>query len=133
MEITLELLPSRRWAVKCGSRAGGGEVTTEPGVELEEVLSGIVAPLVARAAASTVLQSPQPSSVTPSIEQLLPPGPEIKRRRIQILERLPEIIEAQREQGIALGEEDKRRRAAEAEQSKLQENIAAAGSMERVR
>jgi hypothetical protein len=131
MEITLELLPSRRWAVKCGSRAGGGEVTTEPGVELEAVLENIVGPMVERA--TTVLRSPQPSVTPPSIEQLLPPGPEIKRRRIQILERLPEIIEAQREQGIALGVEDKRRRAAEAEQSKLQENIAAAGSMERVR
>src|ERR1700704_4911093 len=132
MEITLELLPSRRWAVKCGSRAGGGEVTTEPGVELEAVLENIVGPMGERA--TTVLRSPQPSVTPPSIEQLLPPGPEIKRRRIQILERLPEIIEAQREQGIALGEEDKRRRAAEAEQSELQEkNIAAAGSMERVR
>jgi hypothetical protein len=128
MEITLELLPSTRWAVKCGSRAGGGEVTTEPGVELEEVLSGIVAPLVARAAASTVLQSPQPSSVTPSIEQLLPPGPEIKRRRVQILERLTEILEEQRERAISLGDEDLRRRAAEAEQRELEERLAASSA-----
>jgi hypothetical protein len=119
MEITLELLPSNRWYVKAGSRAGGGEMTSEPGVELEEVLSGIVAPMVERSAASTVFQSPPPPVTQPSIEPL-PPGPEIKRRRIQILERLPEILAEQREAAVALGEEDKRRRAAEAEQAELQ-------------
>jgi len=132
-QITMELLPSHRWWVKVGSLSGGGEVTAEPGVELEEVLEKIVAPMVARAGASTVLKSPQPSVTLSSIEQHLPPGPEIKRRRVQIRERLPEILEEQRERAISLGEEDRRRRAAEAEQSELQENIAAAGSMERVR
>jgi hypothetical protein len=131
MEITLELLPSNRWHVKAGSRNGGGEVTAEAGVELEEVLENIVAPMVERAAASTVLKSPQPSVAPPSIEQLLPPGPVIKRRRIQILERLPEILAEQRERAISLGDEDLRRRAAEAEQRELQERLA--GSTERVR
>jgi hypothetical protein len=126
-QITLELLPSTRWHVKVGSLSGGGEVTSAPGVELEEVLSGIVAPMVERAATSTVLQSPQPSSVALSIEQLPPPAAEVKRRRIQILERLPKIIGEQRERAISLGEEDKRRRAAETEQSELQERLAGGG------
>ena len=121
MQVTLELLPSNRWHVKAGSRNGGGEVTAEAGVELEEVLSGIVAPLVARAAASTVLRSPQPTVTPPSLDQLLPPGPVVKRRRVQIAERLPEIIKEQREHGVSLGDEDLRRRAAEAEQRELQE------------
>jgi hypothetical protein len=131
MEITLELLPSNRWWVKVGSLSGGGEVTAEAGLELEAVLENIVAPLVERAATATVLKSPQPSSVTPSIEQLRPPGAEVKRRRIQIRERLPEIIAEQRERAISLGDEDKRRRAAEAERRELQERLA--GSTERVR
>src|ERR1700737_4970895 len=103
-QITLELLPSNRWWVKVGSLSGGGVVKADPGVELEDVLKKIVAPMVERSATSTGLQWPQPS-VTPSIEQSLPPVPEIKRRRIQILERLPEIREEQREHGIAVGEE----------------------------
>jgi hypothetical protein len=126
-------MSSGRWWVKVGSSSGGGEVTAEAGLELEEVLENIVAPMVERAAGSTVLRSPPPSVAPPSLEQLLPPGPEIKRRRIQILERLPEVLEEQRDRAIALGEEDRRRRAAEAEQRELQENIAAAGSTERVR
>jgi hypothetical protein len=132
MEIILELLPSNRWSVQAGSRNGGGEVTAGVGVELEEVLETIVAPMVERAATSTVLQSPHPSATQPSIEQSLPPGPEIKRRRVQIAERLPEILAEQREQAIALGDEDKRGRAAEREQAELRERLAG-GSTEGVR
>src|SRR4030081_3918505 len=115
MQITLELLPSNRWHVKAGSRSGGGEMTSAPGVELEEVLENIVTPLVARAAASTVLRPPPPPVTQTSVEPL-PPGAESRRLRIQIRERLPEIIAEQRERAISLGDEDLRRRAAEAGQ-----------------